>query len=326
MENEITNLPSVDIIPQQQIENLIYTIRDIQVMLDRDLARLYQVETKALNRAVKRNIERFPEHFMFQLTKEEWEDLKTQNKITNPLRYQTVTTNTEDGTLRYQTGTSNNGRGGTRYLPYVFTEQGVSQLSAVLRSQVAVSMSIRVIDAFVAMRRFLATNAGLFQRLEYVERHQLEADNKIEAILQRMDEMSPPPVTEQVFNNGCVFDAWQFVSDLVRTARERVILIDNYVDEKILTLLDKRQAGVICTIHSRYTEQFKEDLARHNEQYPTISFVQLPQRKHDRWLIIDNTTWMLGTSVKDMGRYLCAIKQMELDPELLLQMVNSSQH
>lgn len=215
-----------------QVKSHIYSIRGTEVMLDRELAQLYGVETKVLNQAVKRNIQRFPERFMFQVSPDEWDSLKSQIV------------------------TSNKGRGGDRYLPYVFTEQGVTQLSTILRSKTAIEVNIRIMDAFVAMRRFLSTNAGMFQRIEKVEQHQMLTDKKVELVLKRMDELAPRVTPEQIFATGCVWDAWSYISDLIRSANARVVLIDNFVDDRVLTLLDKRNDAVSATIYSRYTEQF----------------------------------------------------------------------
>ena len=280
-----------------QVKSHIYSIRGTEVMLDRELAQLYGVETKVLNQAVKRNIQRFPERFMFQVSPEEWDSLKSQIV------------------------TSNKGRGGDRYLPYVFTEQGVTQLSTILRSKTAIEVSIRIMDAFVAMRRFLSTNAGMFQRIEKVEQHQVLTDKKVELVLKRMDELAPRVTPEQIFATGCVWDAWSYISDLIRSANARVVLIDNFVDDRVLTLLDKRNDAVSATIYSRYTEKFRLDLAKHNEQYNPITFIQLPHKSHDRFLIIDEDVYLMGASVKDMGTSLCAITKMEIAPETVLSLL-----
>lgn len=280
-----------------QVKSHIYSIRGTEVMLDRELAQLYGVETKVLNPAVKRNIQRFPERFMFQVSPEEWDSLKSQIV------------------------TSNKGRGGDRYLPYAFTEQGETQLSTILRSKTAIEVSIRIMDAFVAMRRFLSTNAGMFQRIEKVEQHQMLTDKKVELVLKRMDELAPRVTPEQIFATGCVWDAWSYISDLIRSANARVVLIDNFVDDRVLTLLDKRNDAVSATIYSRYTEQFRLDLAKHNEQYNPITFIQLPHKSHDRFLIIDEDVYLMGASVKDMGTSLCAITKMEIAPETVLSLL-----
>ena len=281
------------IISQRDIEELILVIRGHQVLIDRDLAMIYGVETRSLNQAVKRNIRRFPERYRFQLTKDEMMEL-----ITNCDRFRT---------LKHSKTT-----------PYAFTEFGVSMLPSVLSSQKAIDTSIRIIDAFVAMRRFMIQNAGILMRIAHLERHQIETDEKIDKILDKMDENSPKLLPEQIFQTGCVWDAWSYVSDLVRSAKNRIELIDNFVDDRVLSLLDKRANGVSATIHSRYYEQFQTDLKKHNKQYPAIEFVQLPHRNHDRFLIIDDKVYFMGASLKDMGAGLCAVTEMQILPDTLL--------
>lgn len=284
------------LVTPQEVESCIYTIRGMQVMIDRDLAKLYQVETSQLNRQVKRNRERFPDDFMFRLTKEEALNLKCQK------------------------GTSTWG-GDRRALPNAFTEQGVAMLAGLLRSDVAIRTNIIVMRAFVTMRRFLSVNAGLFQRIGQIESHQQLTDKKVEEVLQRMDALAPAITDEQIFATGCVWDAWNYVSQLVRSARQRIVLVDNFVDERVLTLLTKREQGVTATIHTRFTEQFSVDLAKHNAQYEPVGFVQLPHRSHDRFLIIDDEVYLLGTSVKDMGTSLCAITKLEAAPGTILALL-----
>ena len=290
----------------EDIQNRIFTIRGAQVMLDRDLAIQYQVATKALNQAVKRNVRRFPERFMFQLTKEELEDWKSQIVTSN------IYTKEEVDALKMS----------ARRCPYAFTEQGVAQLSAVLHSDVAVDASVRIMDAFVAMRRFIKINAGLFQRVERLEHQQLLTNKRIDLVLDKFEEFSPSVTTEQLFQSGCVWDAYMFMCDLIRSAEKRVILVDNFVDERVLTMLDKRNKGVIAEVYTRYYEQMKLDFDKHNQQYEPISYVQLPHAVHDRYLIVDDVVWLLGTSVKDMGRSLCTIIKVGFSAEQILQMVN----
>ena len=295
--NDGNTLPVVgekgEIVLSEDLTLYILRYREEQVMLDRDLARLYGVETKVLNQAVKRNIDRFPKNFRFQLSENEFDEL-----VTNCDRFKN---------LKHSS-----------FLPYAFTEQGVAMLSAVLKSPTAIEVSIRVIEAFVSMRRFISQNAGLFQRVEFLERHQRETDLKIEQVLTRMDELSPAPTTEQLFSTGCVWDAYTFVSDLVRSAKERLVLVDPFVDERTLLLLDKRPDGVKCSVHTRYKEQVELDFQKHNQQCTPIEKVQLSHAVHDRYLIVDNQVWLLGASVKDMGRGLCTVIQLGFSPEDVL--------
>lgn len=285
------------------IQSKIALIRDQQVLLDRDLARFYGVEVSQMNRQVKRNIERFPEDFMFQLTKAENDALKCQYGISKQ-------------------------RGGDRRLPYAFTEQGVAMLSGLLRSEVAIAANIMIMRAFVTMRRFLTMNAQIYQRLDRIEGQQqmdnqwrAETESKIETILDKLEEKTPSPTAEQIFATGCIWDAWQFVSELIRGAKVRIILIDNYVDDRVLTLLCKRKEGVSATIHTRYNQHFLLDLEKHNQQYSAITAVQIPHKHHDRFLVIDDVVYLLGASVKDMGTGLCAITRLVTKPEEILEMI-----
>ena len=290
----IQNITDVSL---SDIQTHIFSIRGVQVMLDRDLALFYRVDTGQLNRQVKRNINRFPEDFMFQLTKEEWNGLKCQIGISNM-------------------------RGGDRRaLPYVFTEQGVSQLSSVLHSETAVETSVKIIRAFVAMRRFITENASLFQRVEAVEHHQIETDKKLDQVLDKLEELSPAPTTEQLFATGCVWDAYTFLCNLIRAAKSRIILIDNFVDERSLLLLDKRGKDVDCTVHTRFGERIELDFAKHNAQYAEIHKIQLPHLVHDRYLIIDDDVWLLGASMKDMGHGLCTIIKVDFTVDMVMSLL-----
>lgn len=263
------------------IQPMIKVIRGQQVMLDSDLSALYGVETRRLNEQVKRNIERFPDDFMFQLRKEELDNLMSQNATSS--------------------------WGGTRKLPYAFTEQGIAMLSSVLKSQTAVEVNIRIMRAFIAMRRFIATNAQLFQRLETIEYHQLEmkqhqevTDRRIDEVFKHLDADIPP--MQGIFYDGQVFDAYRFVSDLIRKAKQSIVLIDNYVDDTVLTLLDKRSEGVSATIYTqRVSSQFQLDVDRHNSQYPLIEIKRF-NKTHDRFLLIDNEVYHIGASIKDLGK------------------------
>ena len=304
MEKKIIKKDKSTLISVHDVEKLIVTIRGIQVLIDRDLAYLYQVEVKQMNRQVKRNIERFPEDFMFQLTKEEYNSLKCQN------------------------GTSNERGGDHRALPYAFTQQGIGMLSGLLRSQVAIDTNIKIMRAFVGMQRYIAASLEIFQRLDRVELQQLESkqwmqttNNKINDILNKIEAKSPKLLPEQVFPTGCIWDAWTYVSDLVRTAKDRIILIDNFVDDRVISLLTKRSDGVLATIHTRYNEQFLTDLKKHNIQYPEIEYKQLSNRNHDRFLIIDEQVYLLGASLKDIGTGLCAVTQMAIAPDRILELL-----
>ena len=285
--------PQETTLSQYDIEKLIVTVRGEQVLIDQDIARLYGVTTSRLNQQAKRNIERFPESFRFQLTKEERDEVVANCDNLRSLKF-------------YPS------------LPYAYTEQGIGQLSTVVHSKIAIKRSIMIMNAFVAMRRFMAQNAGMLMRIAHLERHQIETDEKIDKILDRMDKQSPKLLPEQIFATGCVWDAWTYVSDLVRSAKQRIVLIDNFVDDRVLSLLDKRADGVEATIHSRYYEPLLVDLKKHNAQYREIDFVQLSQKNHDRFLIVDKDVYLLGASIKDMGAGMCAVTKLQVSPELIL--------
>lgn len=281
---------------QHDIEKLIITVRGEQVLIDQDIAQLYGVTTKRLNEQAKRNSARFPSNFRFELTKEERDEVVANCDHLQSLKFRPT-------------------------LPFAFTEQGIGQLSSVVHSQKAIERSIVIMNAFVAMRRFIVQNAGVLMRIAHLERHQIETDEKIDMILDKMEERSPKLLPEQIFQSGCVWDAWSYVSDLVRSAKQRIVLIDNFVDDRVLSMLDKRAEGVTATIHSRYNEQFLTDLKKHNEQYPAIDFVQLPHKNHDRFLIIDGKVYFMGASLKDIGAGLCAVAEMQMAPEKVLELL-----
>lgn len=279
------------------IQARIYLVRGVQVMLDIDLAVLYGVENRSLRQAVRRNIEKFPEDFLLKLKESEANDLISKGVSQNviPQGYNT---------------------GGMQM--FAFTEQGVSMLATVLRSKNATEISIAIMRAFVAMRRFITANAGLFQRVGALEQKQIETEKKLDVVLDKIEELSPAVSTEELFGTGCVWDAYTFISGLVRSAEKRVVLIDNFVDERTLLLLDKRESGVECTVHTRYTKQTELDFEKHNKQCAEIKKVQLPQHIHDRYLIVDDTVWLLGASVKDMGHGLCTVIKVGFTPEAVL--------
>lgn len=285
-------------ITPDSIQNRIITIRNTQVMLDQDLAVLYGVELKRLNEQVKRNIERFPEPFCFQLTAEEAEALRSQN------------------------ATLENGRGKHRkYLPFVFSEQGVAMLSAVLRSETAVAVSIQIMNAFIVMRRFLRDNAQVFQRLETLELRQIETDKTIEKVLTAIEDKTLKP-KQGIFFDGQVFDAWQFVSDLVRTAKRSIILIDNYVDDSVLSLFAKKKKGVSVTILTKnISKQLELDVKKYNEQYASLSMKQF-NASHDRFMVIDDADlYHFGASLKDLGKKWFAFSKMEMGAVEMLNKV-----
>ena len=312
-EKELEQVEGQQLPVENKVESLIRVIRGQQVMLDRDLAELYGVETKRLNEQVKRNIERFPEDFMFQLTSNEFDNLKSQIAISS--------------------------WGGVRKLPYAFTEQGVAMLSGVLKSSTAVEANIRIMRAFVSMRHFMVNNAAIFQRLETIEFNQLESnkvqakilahqevqDHRIDEIFRRLDEGMYKP-KQGIFFDNQIYDAYSFVSELVKSAKQRIILIDNYVDESVLTLLDKREDTVSAIIYTQQiSRQLRLDVDRHNSQYPPIE-ISVFRRSHDRFLCIDDTVYHVGASIKDLGKKWFAFSKMEdFKPEKLVAKINENQ-
>lgn len=270
-----------------RIQDRIQAIRGLQVMLDRDLAVLYQIETKVLNQAVKRNVERFPPSFMFQLSDTEFLDWKSQFV------------------------TSNADKMGLRRPPYAFTEQGVAMLSAVLKSETAVKVSIEIMQAFVAMRRFMLSNADMFKRVDSLEVRQLQTEIKVDAVLEAIATKDLQP-TQGVFFNGQVFDAYKFASDLIRSAKKSIKVIDNYVDDTVLTFLGKRKKGVTVIIYTtNISKQLNLDLQKHNTQYPGVEIKKLTQ-SHDRFLIIDERClYHFGASLKDLGKKWFAFSRMD---------------
>ena len=285
------------IITSKEIENQIYTVRGQQVMLDSDLASIYQVETKVFNQAVKRNAERFPENFRFQLAQQEFDTINLRSQIvTSSLNY-----------------------GGRRYLSYVFTEQGIAMLASVLRSTVAIKVSIEIMNAFVEIRRMLMSNASLFHRLDKIELKQLEADQRFEEIFKAL-ESDKLHIEKGIFYNGQVFDAYAFVSDIIRSTKSSIILLDNYVDDTVLTLLGKRSDNVTATIYTKsISNQLRLDVQRYNSQYPRIE-VELFSDAHDRFLIIDNTElYHIGASLKDLGKKWFAFSRMDIEVGRMLQ-------
>jgi len=279
-----------------KVENRIFTICGIQVMIDRDLGELYQVDTKRINEQVRRNSDRFPIKFRFQLTENEKIEL-----VANCDRFEA---------LKHSTN-----------LPYVFTEQGVAMLSAVLRSETAVRVSILIMDAFVEMRKVLNQHAGMFQRLDKVENRLLENDNKFELVFKAL-ENKEVNADRGLFFDGQVFDAWSFVSDLVRSAKTSLILIDNYVDDSVLKLLTKRDSGISATIYTKtISKQLATDLLKHNSQYDEIVIHELTVA-HDRFLIIDHTElYHIGASLKDLGKKCFAFSKMDEEVVNLLNLL-----
>ncbi|MDD4127816.1 MAG: ORF6N domain-containing protein [Methanomicrobium sp.] len=280
-----------------QIQNKIYSVRGLQVMLDKDLAAYYGVKPIRLREQIRRNITRFPPDFMFQLTDEEIETMVSQNAI--PSRQHL---------------------GGAR--PYMFTEQGVAATSSVLTSERAVEVSIQIMRAFVAMRRFLLTNAQVFQRLDILEHKQLITDEKINTVFSAIENKVILP-KQGIFFEGQIFDAYQFVSDLVRSAEKSIILVDNYVDDTILTLFTKRKKNVSLLILTKtISQQMQLDVAKYNCQYPPVKILEF-KKSHDRFLILDDTeVYHFGASLKDLGKKWFAFSKIDKDSITIIKRIS----
>ena len=293
-----SNMP--ELITAEQIQSRIYSVRGLQVMLDKDLAIFYGVKPIRLREQVKRNIARFPPDFMFQLTDSEVETMVSQNAIP-----------------------SRKHLGGT--LPYVFTEQGVAAISSVLTSERAVEVSIQIMRAFVAMRRFLLTNAQVFQRLDTLEHKQLITDEKINTVLSAIENKDILP-KQGIFFDGQVFDAYLFVSDLIRSADKSIILIDNYVDDTILTLFTKRKNNVSLSILTKtISKQMQLDIAKYNRQYPPVYIAEF-KNSHDRFLILDEAeVYHFGASLKDLGKKWFAFSKIDKDSVTILKRIKEFQ-
>ena len=291
MKDENTLMP----IEETNITELIYTTRGKQVMIDRDLAYLYNVETRVLNQAVKRNVTRFPESFRFQLSDEEKEEL-----VTNCDRFSTL-----------KHSSSN---------PYVFTEQGIAMLSAVLKSDIAVEVSIRIMNSFVEMRKFLFSNQLLFSRLDRVELKQLETDKKLEEVFNYI--ASNTEVKQKIFFDGQIYDAFSFIADLIGKAQSKLILIDNYVDLNTLNMLCKKSSGVDVLIATAGKGSLTtKDINKFNAQYPSLR-IKTTTDFHDRFLIIDDKEgYFIGASIKDAGKKSFAITKIE-DGKMVQDLIN----
>lgn len=295
--NQLNKETNCDRLSTGVIEKRIFMVRNEQVMIDIDLANIYGIENRSLRQAVRRNIDKFPDDFLFRLNKKEANELivsgVSQNVI--PPGYNT---------------------GGAEM--FAFTEHGVAMLATILKSPNAKTISIAIIRAFVAMRRFLLSNAQLFQRLDRIEYKQLETDHKFEQVFAKLEEKNLSP-NQGIFFDGQIYDAYEFICNLIKSARTRIVLIDNYVDETVLTMLDKREIGVSATLYTqKISRQFQLDITKHNAQYPTIE-VKVFQKSHDRFLILDSAVYLVGASLKDLGKKWFAVSLMsETDPELLL--------
>lgn len=284
IQNELTN---------EDIKNLIYTIRGKQVMLDSDVARLFEYATKDLNRNVKNNIERFPEYYCFQLTNEEYKSLRCKNFTLNE-----------------------NGRGQHRkYLPYVFTEYGITMLAGLLKSEVAVNVSIRIVNTFIEMRKFLMINGQVFERLTNMECKLLEHDKKFDEVFNQLQ--LEENIKQRIFFDGQIYDAYSLIIDIIKKANSKILIIDNYIDDSVLKMLAKKKNNVeVVILTSDKTNIENLDIKKFNKEYPILK-VAKTNKFHDRFIVIDNKEmYHLGASIKDLGKKCFAINRIE-DVEII---------
>ena len=277
----------------ENIKNLIHTIRGKQVMLDSDVAMLYQYTTKNINKAMKRNINRFPEDFCFQLTEKEVEN------------------------LRFQIGTSSLNKenyGGRRYLPYVYTEQGISMLAGVLKNEIAVQVSISIIRAFIEMRRFISLNGQVFQEINDIKGQLLEHDKKFDEVFDELQRKQETEFKQSIFFDGQIYDAYSLIIDIIKRAKQKILIIDNYIDDSILKMLSKKNKDVeVVILTSQNCNLTKLDISKFNKQYPNLK-VSRTNKFHDRFIVIDNKDlYHIGASLKDLGKKCFAISKIEDD-------------
>ena len=284
MENQL------EIVNSEEIKNLIYTIRGKQVMLDSDVAMLYHYETKNVNKAMKRNIERFPEDFCFQLTDDEFKSLRFQF-----------------GTLDKKV---NNGKVTRKYLPYVYTEQGISMLAGVLKNDIAIQVSISIIRAFIEMRKFISSNSQIFERLTNVEYKLLEHDKKFDEIFDSL--LKKEEFKQKIFFGGQIYDAYSLVIDIIKRAKSKIIIIDNYIDDSTLKILVKKNRNVeVVILTSKKSNISKLDMQQFNKEYPILK-VAKTDKFHDRFIIIDNKElYHCGASIKDLGKKCFGINKID---------------
>ncbi len=285
MENEL------QIISNEEIKNLIYTIRGKQVMIDSDVAMLYHYETKKINQTVKRNIERFPEKFCFQLNENEVENLRSQF-VTSSLERENY--------------------GGRRYLPYVFTEQGIAMLSGLLRNEIAVQVSINIMDAFVEMRKILLANGQVFERLTKVEYELLEHNKRFAIVFDELQKNKKLEFKQKIFFQGQIYDAYSLIINIIKSAQNKILIIDNYIDDSILKMLAKKNKGTeVSILTSNKSNISKIDIQKFNQEYPILK-VAKTEKFHDRFIVIDNKElYHCGASIKDLGKKCFGINKIE---------------
>ena len=277
--NEELNLTTTE-----EIQNLIYTIRGKNVMIDSDVANLYHTETRAINQALKRNIDRFPEDFCFQLTEDEMENMRSQFVIAY--------------------------KRNNRYLPYVFTEQGIIMLSSLLKSEIAIKVSVKIVEAFVRMRHYLRDNGQLFERVTTLEYQQIENNKKFDLVFDKLQEKQIE--NQRIFYDGQIYDAYSLIIDIIKRAESKITIIDNYIDDSVLKMLSKKKENVeVVILTSNKCNIQNIDIQKFNKQYPTLK-VAKTDKFHDRFIILDEKElYHIGASIKDLGKKCFAINRIE---------------
>ena len=310
IQNELTN---------EDIKNLIYTIREKQVMLDSDVAMLYHYETKKLNQAVKRNIDRFPEKFCFQLTEEEFLKLRSQIVTLNESNIKSEQENNWSQIVT-SSKSDNSKHRGKKYLPYVFTEQGIAMLSGLLKNDIAVQVSIHIMDAFVEMRKFLMLNGQVFERLTSMEYKLLDHDKKFDEVFNQFQ--LEKNIKQRIFFDGQIYDAYSIIVDIIKKANNKILIIDNYIDDSVLKMLAKKKNNVeVVILTSDKSNIEKLDVKKFNKEYPILK-VAKTNKFHDRFIIIDNKEmYHLGASIKALGKKCFAINRIE-DVEIIEKIVS----
>ena len=304
MENEIKTLSVEKVATNDEIKNLIYTIRGKQVMLDSDVAMLYHYQTKRINETVSRNKERFPENFCFQLTEEEAQKLKLQIANSN--------SNFENNWSQFATSSKNENskHRGKKYLPYVFTEQGIAMLSGLLKNNIAIQVSINIMNAFVEMRKFISSNAQVFERLTNVEYKLLEHDKKFDEVFNCLQKEES--FKQKIFFQGQIYDAYSLIIDIIKRAKSKITPIDNYIDDSILKMLTKKNKDVeVVILTSNKSNISSLDIQKFNQEYPILE-ISKTNKFHDRFILIDNKElYHCGASIKDLGKKCFAITRIE---------------
>ena len=314
-------------VSNEEIKNLIYTIRGKQVMLDSDVAMLYHYETKRINETVNRNKERFPENFCFQLTEDEFKNLEISllidnSKIENNMSQFMTNPKKTEHFLRSQNATleKNTGRGRYRkYLPYVFTEQGISMLSGVLKNEIAVKVSVNIMRAFVEMRKFLMLNGQVFERLTIMEYKLLDHDKKFDEVFNQLQ--LEENIKQRIFFDGQIYDAYSLIVDIIKRANKKILIIDNYIDDSILKMLAKKKNNVEVVILTSDKSNIENlDIKKFNKEYPILK-VAKTNKFHDRFIVIDNKEmYHLGASIKDLGKKCFGINKIE-DMEIIEKII-----